>query len=189
VLGVALDDGPDAVRPYVEKAGVTFPCLVDADHRVADLYGIINISTAVWIDEAGRIARANAMEFGTPIFQQFHGIDPERHFDALRAWVREGRLPPESADVAARQMPPTPEEQLARTEQLLARHLHRAGHAEAAERHFARAAELAPLDWTIRRGSMPLRGQNPFGPEFFEIFREWQEAGRPDYASEARRRR
>ena len=139
--------------------------------------------------EAGRIARANAIEYGTDTFKQFHGIDPEPHFDAVRAWVREGRLPPESSDVAAEQMPPTADEQLARTEQLLARHLHRSGHPEAAERHFARAGELAPLDWTIRRGSMPLRGKNPFGPEFFEIFQEWQDAGRPGYASEAQRRR
>jgi hypothetical protein len=28
----------------------------------------------------------------------------------------------------------------------------------------------------------------PFGPEFFEIFREWEAAGRPDYVSEARAR-
>ncbi len=35
---------------------------------------------------------------------------------------------------------------------------------------------------------MPIRGKNPMGPEFFEIFREWDAAGRPTYASEAARR-
>ena len=67
---------------------------------------------------------------------------------------------------------PTPEDQLARAERALAWHLHQKGRGEAAERHFARAGELAPLDWTIRRGSMPLRGQNPFGPEFFTLAEE-----------------
>ena len=47
--------------------------------------------------------------------------------------------------------------------------------------HFERACELAPKDWTIRRGSMPIRGQNPFGPEFFELAKE----GKPDYPMEA----
>ena len=51
----------------------------------------------------------------------------------------------------------------------------------AAARHFARAGELAPLDWTIRRGSMPIQGQNPFGPEFFAL----AEQGKPEYAMEA----
>ena len=35
---------------------------------------------------------------------------------------------------------------------------------------------------------MPIRGQNPMGPEFFELFKEWESAGKPDYRSEAARR-
>ncbi len=97
-------------------------------------------------------------------------------------------LPEQSTDVRAHQMLPTTEEQLARAEFAVAWHLHQRGRSEAAERHFVRAGELSPLDWTIRRGSMPIRGKNPMGPEFFEIFREWDAAGRPSYASEAVRR-
>ena len=186
---MALDRSPEDARPYIEKAGATHPSLIDSEHRVADLYGIINISTVVWIDEAGKIVRANAIEYGSNVFKQFHGKDAGPHLDALRAWVREGRLPAEADDVRSHQMPPTADEQLARAEFTLAWHLHRAGRPEAAERHFVRAGELSPLDWTIRRGSMPIRGQNPMGPEFFEIYQEWEASGKPDYVSEAARRR
>ena len=69
-------------------------------------------------------------------------------------------------------LPPSDDSQAARAERALAWALHEMGQTEAAERHFVRAGELAPLDWTIRRGSMPIRGMNPFGPEFFELAAE-----------------
>ena len=143
----------------------------------------------IWIDEDGRIVRPNAIEYGSNIFKQFHGKDAGPHLEALRRWVLEGTLPPEAADPAAGVMPPSDDEQLARTEFSLAWYLHRAGRTQAAERHFVRAGELSPFDWTIRRGSMPIRGQNPMGPEFFALFEEWEAAGKPDYASQAASRR
>jgi hypothetical protein len=80
--------------------------------------------------------------------------------------------------VRAHQLLPTPEQQQARVEFTLAWHLHLAGHRDSAERHFLRAGELAPRDWTIRRGSLPIRGIDPMqSPEFLQL---WQE-GAPAY--------
>ena len=166
----------------------THPALIDSEHVVAHRYGIINISTAVWIDEEGRIVRPPAIEYGSNQFKDFHGKDCEPHLEAVRRWVRDGVVPMQADEVAAKQPVPTQDEQLARAEFGLAWFLNQRGDRESAEKHFVRAGELAPFDWTIRRGSMPIRGLDPMGPDFFELFREWMEAGRPDYESFAQSR-
>ncbi len=183
MLTVALDKSPEDARPWVEAAKPTHPSLVDTEHRLADLYGIVNVPTGVWIDERGRIVRPNDPTFGTDTFVEMHGIRSGPHLDALRAWVRSGTLPFDEAGVRRRQTLPAPEEQLARAEFAIAWHLHRRGRIEAAERHFVRAGELAPLDLTIRRGSMPIRGLDPMGEPFVALYQEWLQSGRPYYVA------
>ena len=55
------------------------------------------------------------------------------------------------------------------------------GRGEAAERWFVRAGELAPHDFTIRRGSMPIRGIDPMGPAFFAMAGDWAAKGNAYY--------
>jgi hypothetical protein len=76
---------------------------------------------------------------------------------------------------------PTEADQQARAEFGLGRWLWEQGRAEAAARHFVRGGELAPHQFTIRRGSMPLRGLDPMGPEFRAMREEWVGGGRRYY--------
>ena len=179
-ITVALDRAEDA-RPFIERANPAHPSLIDSDHRVAELYHISNVPTLIWIDERGRICRPHDAQFGTDTFASYTGKLSAPYLEMLQRWVRDGAgaLP---ADEVRRLSPaPTRETQLARAERALAWHLHQAGRNEAAQRHFERAGQLAPLDWTIRRGSMPLLGENPFGPAFFELAQQ----GRNEYAMES----
>jgi hypothetical protein len=181
VITVALDQCADDPRPFIEAAAPTHPSLIDSEHMVADLYRIINVPTVTWIDERGRIVRPNDVAFGNDAFKDMHGIESGPHLNALRRWVKENHLPLDEQQVRLLQVLPTHEEQLGRTEFSLAWYLHRTGRAAVAERHFVRAGELAPHDFTIRRGSMPIRGMDPMGPDFAELYMEWVQADRPYY--------
>jgi hypothetical protein len=181
VVSVALDEA-DAAREWVEAATPTYPVVVDPDHAVAERYGILNVPTAIWIDEDDRIVRPPDITPADDMWRDFTGIDSSVHHDALRAWVRDGTLPMPADQVEQLVPELAPEAQLARLERRVGAYLLRVGRAGAARAHLERALELAPLDWTIRRGTMPLRGEDPFGEQFFAFMGEWQAAGSPGYA-------
>jgi peroxiredoxin len=185
LISVSMDDDPEAARPWVEAADPhpEFPVLVDPDHRLAELYGVVNVPSVVWIDEDDRVVRPPVIAPGDDQFREFTEIDSNVHHDQLRRWVADDALPYGPDEARQHVDPPTQELQQARVERRLAAWLHRHGHDDAAVVHFERALELAPFDFTIVRGSMPLRGDDPFGENFFAFWERWQDAGRPGYGS------
>ena len=181
VITVALDKSADDARPWIEKAAPTHPALVDSQHMLADLYNVVNVPTVLWIDERGRIVRPNDVVFGTDTFKHLTGLESARPLAAVRAWVDGTTAGYAPSEARALQTLPTKTDQQARAEFGLAEWLARQGRMEAAERHFVRAGELAPHDFTIRRGSMPIRGLDPMGPKFREMRDAWVGSGHPYY--------
>jgi hypothetical protein len=186
LIAIALDEDLDAILHWARDdppSSLRYPLLVDRDLRVAELYGILNVPTSVWIDEEDNIVRPPALAWADDAYREFHGIDSSVHREALRRWVVDGIAPLNGDAIRDQQWLPTPELQAGRAERRLAVHLLRDGRPDAANRHFERAIELAPEDWTIQRGSMPLRGEDPFGPAFFAFYQRWEAAGRPGYGA------
>ena len=183
IITISQDARREDAAPFIEAALAEHPALLDPDHIVSHRYGFINVPTAVWIDEAGRIARPPRVEHATNIFQFAHGLDCEPHLAALRRWAEIGESDFSPDERRSTTLPPSFDEQQARAHHALAWHLYQQGETAEAGEHWRAAIKLSPYDWTIRRGSMWLRGENPFGTEFAEAWMEWENAGRPDYAS------
>ena len=155
--------------------------LIDRDFVVAERYGIVNVPASVWVDEHGKVVRPADIAMGDDRFRAFSHVDSGVHHNLLRHWVTTGERDLDDAMVREHQLPPSPELQLARLHRRVALQLAETGDDAGAAEHFAAAESLAPLDWTIRRGNMPLTGKDPFGTEFFEFVAESIEAGSPGY--------
>ena len=57
---------------------------------MAELYNMVNVPTAVWIDESGTIVRPNEVAYALDTFRAITGIDSARYLDALRDWAKNG---------------------------------------------------------------------------------------------------
>ncbi|HWE65328.1 MAG TPA: TlpA disulfide reductase family protein [Acidimicrobiales bacterium] len=177
VIGVAMDNAPEDVAPWTQD--ITFPVLYDSRHVLSELYAISNVPTVVWIDEDDTIVRPNGVAFGSDLFADFTGVQSAPHLDAVRAWVNDGEVPiaPEAARQAVADL--SEDEIAARLHFRIGADALSRGEGERARHHLARAAELAPYDWTVRRAAMPLVGQDPFGQDFLTMYEEWKDMGMP----------
>ena len=160
--------GASVAGEWIEPSGATYPCLIDERHIVADLYGVTNVPSAVWINEDGTVARStencgssDAWRFA---FDRVAGEMPseaaddatERHriyFDAVRDWAERGRDSRHVRDAPAAATSGGSDADQARASAcfLLATHLRQSGNVEGARRWMAEAASLAPRSWRIKR--------------------------------------
>jgi len=178
VIAVAIDESSDDVRPWTDDV-TSMPVLIDPQHVLTEVYAISNVPAVVWIDEDDRIVRPNSVAFSNDAFKEFTGAESGPHLDAVRAWVRDGTTTMTEDEARAAVPDLSHDEVLARLHFRIGVEARRRGDDAVARRHLERAGELAPMDFTVRRAAMPLLGGDPFGPEFMDLFAEWQAAGSP----------
>jgi peroxiredoxin len=155
ILAIAEDaEGVAAAGPFIEAAGVTFPALIDSTHSVTAAYRLVNVPTAVWIDEGGTIVRVDQGAYPEPRTIIGVSVGKAGYVDALRDWVANGASSPHvrtpqqlAASLGAR----TLDAEIADQEFRLGAYFHARGDAERATLHWERAAALAPDNWNYRR--------------------------------------
>ena len=195
IVTVALDLEVDAARSWIERSGADHPQLVDTAHRLDEMLGIVNVPTALWVDENGMIVRPphtaaveryDFSKLKTPeglpddldahirdMLEQVKRIprfDADHYVEALRDWVEHGAaseyaLTPE--EVVQGSASRSPEVAEAAAEFELGQHLHHAGHVEAARAHFRAAHRLQPENWTYKRNAWELVSPGIQGPSDF----------------------
>ncbi len=174
-------------------AAPQYPCLIDERHVVAELYGVVNVPTAVWIDEDGHVVRPPETPGATDAFRSMdlatRQVPAERAADgrlrrqiyvgAVRDWIEKGArsrhvLPPD--EVRRRMRGVRPDDSLATAHFRLGIWLARAGEAQAAQAAFDEAVRLRPESWAFRRQKIvladpALTAQLAATPEFWQAVR------------------
>jgi hypothetical protein len=183
IVAVAQESrGAEHARPWIEQAHDSYLCLIDIDHRVASLYGMVNVPQCVWVDETGRIVRPPETAGSTDHFRR---IDPvtrtmtaedqaareaarAAYLHAVRDWVRTGRHALDTEQAKAKLPRITAEMALADANFQLGVWLRRNGRADQAAPFLAEASRLHPGSWNIWRQAADLdEVGKASGPEFW----------------------
>lgn len=197
---VAFDSaGKIAVEPWIAAAQPTYPCLIDMHHVVAELYDMVNVPTAVWIDERGQIVRPSEAAGVTDAFRTLDrktfAMPPEAmaemqtkrlaYQNAIRDWVALGegsRFALSGEEVLRRMHTPGTTEVLAAANFRLGQLLHERGHPEAAHRYFDTARKLRPESWNYKRQAMSLNDPtNPMSASGEEFWKAVDDLGNRKY--------
>src|SRR5260370_619909 len=135
VVAVAEESrGAQHARPWIEEAKSSYWQLIDIEHRLSDLYNLVNVPQAVWIDEQGRIVRPPETAGSTDHFRRMdlktRTMSPEdqaerlaarqAYLHAVRARVRTRKYSPSSKEAVAGLRQNTPEIAEARARSRLA---------------------------------------------------------------------
>lgn len=168
VITVAFDSRDGAAKPWVEQAQPQYVSLVDPFHHVADLYNMVNVNQAVWIDEAGLIVRPTESAGVTEGFRQMNrttGAVPEAisqtasevktlYHDALRDWVANGAASQYAFDAStARAQLSLPDDNVVKAHAsfVLGQYLIATGQTDEGEQCVTAASQLHPESWAIWR--------------------------------------
>ncbi len=184
VLAVALDHA-EAARPWIEAAAPTYPCLIDSEHHLADLYHLVNVPQAMWIDEAGRIVRPPETAGSTDGFRLMdrkaftmpEAALAERHrvkqayLQAVRDWALQGAHSKHALDergALARLKLPAAGVAQAHAHFRLGQWLLREGRADEALAQMSEAVRLHPDSWAMWRQAAVKDARGlASGPEFW----------------------
>jgi tetratricopeptide (TPR) repeat protein len=160
IISVAQDTGglKDAL-PWIKAAKPEYTVLIDDKHLVTKLYGMVNVPTAVWIDERGRIVRPNEPAYVDNRFKNMHGLDADQYLAAIRDWVEKGSKSAfvmSEAQVRQRLKEQSPERGRADAEFTLGEYLFATGRGKEAIPHFKEAQRLDPDNWNYKRQAWAL---------------------------------
>ena len=189
LICVAQDTAGEATAgPIFDAANPTYVQVIDPDHIVSSAFNFVNVPSAAWIDEDGRIVRidegtySQIHEFGEGETKISFGNDV--YEPALKDWVANGANSPhvQAVDVVAQNFRAHSDDQLRADAAFRLGNLFRThGHAEAADRYWEMARSLNPDSVNYIRQNLTLTAEGSAGETFQQMMGAYMMEGKDYY--------
>ena len=189
ILCVAEDTGGEAVAgPIFDAASPTYIQVVDEDHLVSSAFNFINVPSAAWIDEAGRIVRIDegtyAKSHELTNGERTVSFGTDAYAPAVKDWVRRGADSVHvqgAAAVTGNIRDLGSEARKAEAAFRLGNLFRRHGQPERAERFWSLAQTLHPDSINFFRQNLTLTEEGSAGETFVRRRMEYEQEGKDYY--------
>lgn len=189
IVCAAEDTGGEAVAgPIFDAAKPSFIQVVDQDHVISSAFNFVNVPSAAWIDEAGRIVRIDEGTYSK--IHQFGEGDQTITFGndvyapALKDWVAKGadsEFVQPASTVAGNIRQHSADQLKADAAFRLGNHFRAHGQQEKAERFWEMALALNPDSVNFIRQNLTLSEEGSAGETFMKLMGEYVSQGKDYY--------
>ncbi len=181
IISVSQDTDGEAVAGNIfDDAKVTYTALIDTTHKISSLYNFVNVPSAAWIDEEGKVVRINEGTYAA----KYRGYGTDDYIIAVRDWVMEGadsRYVWNEKQVTKRIFSRSTEQEKADVSFKLGSYFHSQDLNSKADYYFKMAQRLSPDNINFLRQEKSFTKEGSAGPAFFEKLRDFRNSGKDFY--------
>ncbi len=189
ILCAAEDVGGEAVAgPIFDAANPTYIQVVDENHIISSAFNFVNVPSAAWIDEEGRIVRLDEGTYSKvhsfSVREQSITFGNDVYAPALKDWVAKGAASEhvQSAATVTKNIREHNNDQLRadaafRLGNLFRKH----GNSTKAEKYWELARKLNPDSVNFLRQDLTLTEEGSAGPTFQKLMGDYVSQGRAYY--------
>lgn len=189
IVCAAQDTGGEAVAgPIFDQANPTYIQIVDPDHIISSAFNFVNVPSAAWVDEEGRIVRidegtySKAHEIGAG--DQMISFGNDVYAPALKDWVANGTNSEHvqtAATVTGNIRQHSADQMRADAAFRLANLFRSHGQTEKAEQYWEQARALNPDSVNFIRQNLTLTEEGSAGESFMKLRGEYVSEGKDYY--------
>ena len=183
IIAAAQDTGGEAAAgTWYDQANCTYVTLIDDKHTISSLFNLVNVPSAVWIDESSCVVRIDEGTYATKHSINGFEFGREDYAAIVRDWVKNGEESTYVGDSAAftkhlRQL--SRDEATADAAFKLGVYFFKTGNRKKADQYWEQAQRLNPNSWNYHRQDWTFDGDQAAGANW--AARVQQRAGKVYY--------
>ena len=152
IIAAAQDSGGEAVAgQWYDLAKATYVTLVDEQHAISSLYDLVNVPSAVWIDEEGYVRRIDEGTYATVHKMGDFEFGRSDYAPLVKGWVATGANVAAVGEFAKTLDAPSSQAALADPTFKLGVYFFETGDEAKANDYWERAQALNPGSWNYHR--------------------------------------